>query len=82
MPLTMSAPQKEQRFRTLEFWRRAGAIYAGYKVAQIQASWLRLRGYSEERIQSMHWDRHSDIAGQDMHSLCVDMRGFFIKVRS
>lgn len=69
-----------KRFRSLQFWSRAGSIWAGYKLAQAQAQWLRVRGHSEEHIKETHWAPHADRAGQDMHALCVDMRGFFIKV--
>ena len=67
-------------FRSLQFWGRAGSIWAGYKLAQAQAQWMRLRGHSEEHIKEAHWAPHADRAGRDMHALCVDMRGFFIKV--
>ena len=67
--------------RSFEFWRRAAAIYGGYKAAQVQAQLLRLRGRSQEYIREHHWEPHNDKSGKDMYTLCVDLRGFFIKVR-
>jgi hypothetical protein len=81
MNLSMVHQKNEHRLRSFEFWGRAGAIYAGYKIAQAKASWLRLRGYSEDYINETHWLSQSDTAGREIYELCVDMRGFFIKVR-
>jgi hypothetical protein len=68
-------------FRSLEFWSRACSIWVGYKAAQAQAAWLRFKGHSEDYIKEHHWSPHADRSGRSMHALCVDLRGFFIKVR-
>jgi hypothetical protein len=67
-------------FRSLVFWSRACSIWAGYKVAQVQAAWLRFQGRSEDYIKEHHWSPHADRAGRNIHALCVELRGFFIKV--
>ena len=80
-PASMSETVQPDRLRSFEFWRRAGTIYANYKVAQAQASWMHFRGHTKEYIEENHWIAHHDKAGRDMYGLCVDLRGFFIKVR-
>ena len=67
--------------RTADFWRRVSAIYLGYKVASVKATYLRWCGHSQDEIKQLHWQPHHDQAGQDMYQLCVDMRGFLIKVQ-
>lgn len=66
--------------RTADFWRRVSAIYLGYKVAKVKATYLSWRGHSQEEIKQIHWQSIHEKAGQDMYQLCVDMRGFLIKV--
>lgn len=66
--------------RTVEFWARASSIYLSYKLAQVHALGLRAIGWDDERLQNEHWDRQHTQAGQAMYDLCVDMRGFFLKV--
>ena len=80
-PASMSETVQPDRLRSFEFWRRAGTIYANYKVAQAQATWMQFRGHTKEYIEQNHWFAHHDKAGRDMYGLCVDLRGFFIKVR-
>lgn len=67
-------------FRTVEFWRRAGSIYLGYKLAQSQAHILRWKGMTEQEIKEQHWMPHNEKSGRLMYGLCVDLRGFFLKV--
>lgn len=85
-PVQMQAsdtkPINEGGFRTLEFWRRAGGIYLGFKAVQVQATVQRWQGLPEHDIQEKLWKPHFARSGQDMYNLCVDMRGFFLKVHS
>ena len=67
-------------FRTTQFWRRATGIYLSYKGAQAKAQALRLRGWDTEKLKEVHWKPHHAWAGEEMYSLCVDMRGFYLKV--
>ena len=67
-------------FRTTQFWRRATGIYLSYKGAQVKARALRLRGWDTDKLKELHWKPHHAWAGEEMYSLCVDMRGFYLKV--
>ncbi|KAL0020648.1 hypothetical protein WJX79_000580 [Trebouxia sp. C0005] len=67
-------------FRTTQFWRRATGIYLSYKGAQAKAQALRLGGWDTEKLKEVHWKPHHAWAGEEMYSLCVDMRGFYLKV--
>lgn len=33
-----------------------------------------------EKLKEVHWKPHHAWAGEEMYSLCVDMRGFYLKV--
>lgn len=66
--------------RTTQFWRRATGIYLSYKGAQVKAQALKLQGWDQEKLKEVHWKPHHTWAGKEMHSLCVDMRGFYLKV--
>ncbi len=66
--------------RTAEFWARAVTIYAGYKACQAHALALRTLGWSAERLREEHWARQHSKAAQQLYSLCVDLRGFYLKV--
>ena len=68
--------------RTADFWRRTLVIYAGYKACQAQALALRAMGWDEARIKDEHWARQHSKAAQQMYSLCVDLRGFYLKVQT
>jgi hypothetical protein len=70
----------ESLARTAEFWARAVTIYAGYKACQAHALALRALGWSEERLREEHWARQHTKAAQQLYSLCVDLRGFYLKV--
>lgn len=73
----------ERLWRTLEFWRRAGGIYLGYKVQQARMAVLDGMRKSQPRAQELHledWERHHRRAGADMYQLCIDLRGFYVKV--
>lgn len=66
--------------RTSEFWLRATSVYAGYKSAQIRSILLkRVMGWSNDRIEREVWDRQHERAADQMYSICVDMRGFYLK---
>jgi hypothetical protein len=66
--------------RSAEFWGRATAIYAGYKASQAHAVALRVLGWDEERIKTEHWGRQHTKAAAQLHGLCIDLRGFYLKV--
>lgn len=85
----MAAVEDERRdlpervWRTVEFWRRAGGIYLGYKVQQARMAVLDRMRKSHPRAPELHledWERHHRRAGADMYQLCVDLRGFYVKV--
>jgi hypothetical protein len=67
--------------RTADFWRRTLVIYAGYKACQAQALALRALGWDEARLKDEHWAHQHSKAAQQMYSLCVDLRGFYLKVQ-
>ena len=67
--------------RTTQFWRRATGIYLSYKAAQVKAQVLKAQGWDAEKLKQRHWQPHHAWAGEEMYSLCVDMRGFYLKVR-
>lgn len=69
----------ENFWRTTEFWRRATGIYLSYKGAQVRAAVLRARGLSSEEIKERLWTPHHCWAGDQMYSLAVDLRGFYLK---
>ena len=68
--------------RTLHFWRRAGAVYAAYKAAQVKAFALRARGWDAARLTAEHWQPHHAWAGNEFYSMAVDLRGFYLKVNT
>lgn len=65
--------------RTAEFWKRACGIYMGYKVTQLRAFALKLAGWKEDRLVSEVWTPQQERAAEQMYSLCVDLRGFYLK---
>ncbi|PSC70875.1 putative aarF domain-containing kinase 1 [Micractinium conductrix] len=65
--------------RTADFWARTFTIYAGYKACQAQAAALRAMGWDEARLKDEHWAAQHAKAAQQMYSLCVDLRGFYLK---
>lgn len=66
--------------RTSEFWLRATSIYAGYKATQIRYLMMKAAGWSKERLQRDIWDPQHERAAEQMYSVCVDLRGFYLKV--
>lgn len=67
--------------RTVEFWRRCGGVYLAYKAAQAKQIYLKRRGWTPEKLQERLWRPHHAWAGREMHAICVDLRGFYLKVR-
>lgn len=66
--------------RTSEFWLRATEVYAGYKATQLRSILLKnVMGWSNERIEDEVWNRQHEKAADQMYSICVDMRGFYLK---
>jgi hypothetical protein len=50
------------------------------QVTQVKAAALRrTQGWSDEQIEHDLWQPQYQRAGQQMYSLCVDMRGFYLK---
>lgn len=66
--------------RTTEFWIRSASIYMGYKSTQIKALAMQSLGWPQDRINTEIWDKQHEHAAQQMYSLCVDLRGFYLKV--
>lgn len=74
----LSSVKKLQR--TSEFWIRATSVYAGYKATQIKSILLKnVMGWSNERIEKEIWEKQHERAADQMYSICVDMRGFYLK---
>lgn len=48
----------------------------------LQAAALRAMGWDEARLKDEHWAAQHAKAAQQMYSLCVDLRGFYLKVRA
>lgn len=67
--------------RTTEFWLRASSIYLGYKATQVKALALQAGGWPAERVEKEVWGDQHEHAARQMYSLCVDLRGFYLKVR-
>ena len=66
--------------RTSEFWVRATKVYAGYKATQVKGALLKsVMGWSTERIEDEVWSKQHEWAAEQMYSICVDMRGFYLK---
>ena len=65
--------------RTTQFWFRATGIYLSYKGAQARAALLRARGLSKDEIKKRLWTPQHEWAGDQMYSLAVDLRGFYLK---
>jgi predicted unusual protein kinase regulating ubiquinone biosynthesis (AarF/ABC1/UbiB family) len=65
--------------RTSEFWLRASTIYFGYKATQLRAFAAQVSGWNSDRIKSDLWDPQQENAASQMYSLCVDLRGFYLK---
>lgn len=66
--------------RSVEFWRRAVGIYAGYKLAQGRAAVMQFAGKRSDVLETTLWEPHHQWAGKEMYKLCVDLRGFYLKV--
>jgi len=68
--------------RTAEFWLRASSIYFGYKATQLKALALQtVGGWSQDRLREEVWNKQHEKAAEQMYSLCIDLRGFYLKVR-
>ena len=67
--------------RSTEFFARVAGIYLGYKAAQAQDLALRALGWDVARLKEEHWAAQHARAAEHMYQLCVDLRGFYLKVR-
>ena len=63
--------------RTADFWRRASGIYFAYKAAQFRLS---LWPAGKAHQKAAFWEKHHAWAGTQMYALCIDLRGFYLKV--
>ena len=50
------------------------------QVTQAKAVVCRTRGWDEERIANELWLPQHERAGERMYRLCIDLRGFYLKV--
>eukprot|EP00884_Botryococcus_braunii_P022387 jgi/Botrbrau1/8832/Bobra.0335s0019.1 len=66
--------------RTSEFWTRCLGIYIGYKYTQVRALCFKAAGWSDQAIEDKIWVPHHSWAGDELYSLAVDLRGFYLKV--
>ncbi len=71
----------DQVARTLGFWSRVTGIYASYKLTQLQAALQRMQGTSAQVIKDTIWTPRHETAGRQIYQMCVDLRGFYLKVR-
>ncbi|KAG0497333.1 hypothetical protein HPP92_002024 [Vanilla planifolia] len=60
--------------RSFQFWVRAADIYAGYKVCQLRARFVK-----HEAEQEAMWERQHEVAADKMYSLCSELGGLFLK---
>lgn len=67
-------------WRTADFWARTMSIYTTYKLSQLKALYLKLNGKDDATIEDEVWDVQHTWAGEQMYNLCVDLRGFYLKV--
>lgn len=68
--------------RSAEFWSRAAIIYGSFKAAQARAGLLRATGADAGTVKAAVWDGQHAWAGEQMKQLCLDLRGFYLKVRA
>ncbi|KAJ8907642.1 hypothetical protein NDN08_007751 [Rhodosorus marinus] len=61
--------------RLVEFWSRTSKIYLGFKLVQVENILL----HRDADARDTRWASHHEWAAKKMYSLCVDMRGFFLK---
>lgn len=52
-----------------------------YKSAQARALVLRGAGWGPEQVKVKVWEPHHQWAGKAMYQLCIDLRGFYLKVK-
>ena len=67
--------------RSVEFFGRTLSIYASFKSTQLRDVVMRLQGGSEAQLADLWKEQHTR-AGARMHALCLDLRGFYLKVGS
>ncbi|CAL8461942.1 g1473 [Coccomyxa elongata] len=65
--------------RTTEFWSRATNIYVSYKLTQLRAYAAHFR-MTEAEIEADIWLPHNQWAGEELYSMCIELRGFYLKV--
>ncbi|GLU18499.1 hypothetical protein SLE2022_347960 [Rubroshorea leprosula] len=61
--------------RSFQFWVRAVDIYTGYKVFQLQVSFVK-----DAQKQEAMWERQHEFAADKIYAMCSDLGGFFLKV--
>lgn len=70
----------EQAMRTVGFWSSVSGVYASYKLTQLRAALARARGATDDHVQHTIWDPRHQAAGKQIYHMCVDLRGFYLKV--
>ena len=65
--------------RAATIWRRAAAVYGGYKLAQARTGAARAAGVSEEKIKA-DWEATHTWAGGQMRDIALGLGGFYLKV--
>lgn len=61
--------------RSLQFWARTAEIYTGYKVFQVQVSFVK-----DAKKQEEMWERQHEIAAEKIYNMCYELGGFFLKI--
>ncbi len=56
-------------------------IYGSYKATQLKAFALRAAGKTPEQLKEELWRPQHTWAGTQMFTLCITLRGFYLKVR-
>ena len=64
----------------MDFFGRTAQIYASFKATQIHEAAMRLGGRVSEEAVAELWLHQHTYAGEKMHKLCLDLRGFYLKV--
>lgn len=65
--------------RAANFWRQTASIYGSYKATQAQEGLMRVVGRPQAQVDEL-WDAQNERAGKAMYNMCVELRGFYLKV--
>ena len=78
--LTMRPSRSDCACAETEVCRAAVTESLVAQVTQAKAVLCRTRGWDEERIANELWEPQHERAGERMYRLCIDLRGFYLKV--